>query len=324
MTTDPLAREITRRESRQSYLVMRLLVDRDLVEDGYRAYAYFRWADDMVDKYCASAAERIDFIRGERQLVQLLYQGGQPAHLRREEKFLAELIQHDRGPNSRLRSYIENFIAVIEFDAERKGRPISGDELETYTARLATAVTDAIQYFIGNGYPYLEHPYRTSSARAAHIAHMLRDLRQDLAVGFVNVPTEDQESYRLQLSDLESPAFRDWVKSRVNLARLELQRGEEYIDSLPILRTQIAAHWYSSHFAHLLDRIERDDYRLRLDYSDSSATLEFLGMVGITLRVTLHHVVRLLTGWGRRGDARESRRTSKPGGSLVRSGLTGP
>ena len=48
-TTARLARSITWASSKQSYLTARLLADRDLVDDCLRAYAYFRWVDDMVD-----------------------------------------------------------------------------------------------------------------------------------------------------------------------------------------------------------------------------------------------------------------------------------
>ena len=48
-STARLARSITWASSKQSYLTARLLADRDLADDCLRAYAYFRWADDMID-----------------------------------------------------------------------------------------------------------------------------------------------------------------------------------------------------------------------------------------------------------------------------------
>jgi hypothetical protein len=53
------------------------------------------------------------------------------------------LINHDRGENSGLQSFIRNFMAVIEFDAYRRGRLISKNELEWYSNCLAKAVTKA-------------------------------------------------------------------------------------------------------------------------------------------------------------------------------------
>ncbi len=285
-----LARQITFRESKQSYFTMRLLIDRDLVDDSYRAYAYFRWADDVVDEHLTTREERLAFIRGQKNLIARLYDGERPGDLGLEETMVAELIRHDRQPHSGLRSYIENFLAIIEFDAERKGRRITEEELRTYTDRLALAVTDAIQYFIRNGHPYPEDERRIAGARAAHITHMLRDMREDLPEGYANIPSEYLMEQGIEPEGIESPAFRAWVKSRVEEAREDFRLGKAYIDGLDVLRTKIAARWYCARFEHLLDTIEEDGYRLRSDYNDEKTALRWLQMTGLAARVTLRHL----------------------------------
>ncbi len=50
-STAALARSITWASSKQTYYTARLMVDKDLVDDCYRAYAYFRWADDIIDDF---------------------------------------------------------------------------------------------------------------------------------------------------------------------------------------------------------------------------------------------------------------------------------
>ena len=44
--TAALARAITRAGSKQTYYTARLMVDKALVDDFLKAYAYFRWVDD--------------------------------------------------------------------------------------------------------------------------------------------------------------------------------------------------------------------------------------------------------------------------------------
>ena len=44
-----LASAITKVASRQTYYTIRFLVDRERVDDAYRAYGYFRWVDDVID-----------------------------------------------------------------------------------------------------------------------------------------------------------------------------------------------------------------------------------------------------------------------------------
>ena len=285
-----LARRITWRESKQSYLTMRLLVDRDLVDDGYRAYAYFRWADDVVDKSLGTKEERIAFIRGQRALIEALYNGQWPEGLREEETMLADMIRNDRWDDSGLRSYIENFLAIIEFDAERKGRLVTEEELRSYTDRLALAVTDAIQYFVKNGHPYAEDERRIAGARAAHIAHMLRDMRKDMPEGYYNVPREYLEANGIGPKDVDSPAILTWVKSRVESAREQFRLGKQYIEGMDVLRTKIAAHWYCARFERVLDTIEEDGYRLRAEYKERHKALAYLRMVWLAVRVSARHV----------------------------------
>ncbi len=86
---------------------------------------------------------------------------------------LADLIAHDRLPESGLASFIRNFMAVIEIDAHRQGRLASRAELQSYTTCLASAVMDGLQYFIGNGESY---PARTIGCWRSPVltTHMLR------------------------------------------------------------------------------------------------------------------------------------------------------
>ena len=97
-STARLARSITWASSKQSYLTARLLADRDLVDDCLRAYAYFRWADDMIDISLSGEAARTAFIERQKTLIDALYRGERPEDLSPEEAMLADLIAHDRRP----------------------------------------------------------------------------------------------------------------------------------------------------------------------------------------------------------------------------------
>ena len=44
-----LAVAITKSASKQTYATIRLFADRDRASDAFRAYAYFRWVDDVLD-----------------------------------------------------------------------------------------------------------------------------------------------------------------------------------------------------------------------------------------------------------------------------------
>lgn len=290
-TTARLARSITWASSKQSYLTARLLADRDLADDCLRAYAYFRWADDMIDISLSSEAARIAFIQRQKNLIDSLYRGERPADLSPEESMLADLIAHDRAPESGLRSFIRNFMAVIEFDAHRQGRLASRAELEAYTACLATAVMDGLQYFIGNGHAYPRTRNRTQAVTGAHITHMLRDTCEDLSAGLVNIPAEHLAAHHLTLNEVNSEDMRAWVREQVVLARMCFQEGKIYIDSLDVLRCKLAGVWYCARFECVLDLIERDGFRLRADYPERHCWKVWLEMARLGLVVTLKHLV---------------------------------
>ncbi len=97
---------------------------------------------------------------------------------------LMELIRSEREERSGLRSYVHNMMAVMAFDAERRGRLISVDELKEYTRHLATAVTEAMHYFIGYGCKSPQDQTRYLAVSAAHITHMFRDTLDDIEAGY--------------------------------------------------------------------------------------------------------------------------------------------
>ena len=73
-----LARSITWASSKQSYLTARFLADRDLADDCLRAYAYFRWADDMIDISLAGREQRFPFIERQKALIEQALPGRTP------------------------------------------------------------------------------------------------------------------------------------------------------------------------------------------------------------------------------------------------------
>jgi phytoene/squalene synthetase len=287
-----LARSITKQGSKQALYTARLVVDRDLVDDFLRAYAYFRWMDDVIDITSASDEERLGFIDRQKELIDLLYRDEEPDGLTQEEEMLRDLIRNDRFAESGLQSFIDNMFAIIEFDAHRKGRFISGDELDWYTGRLSRSVTDGLQYFVGNGYPYPQTDDRLLAAEAAHITHLLRDMAEDTAEGFINIPKEFLDRHGIDPHDVTSEPYRNWVKGRVDLSREYFERGKEYLDTLGVLRCKIAGYWYCARFEGVLDTIERDGYILRPDYSERRNVSTWLDMAWLGLTVPVHHLRR--------------------------------
>jgi phytoene/squalene synthetase len=267
MLSSPAA-AITKAASKQTFYTIRFLVDRQRVDDAYRAYGYFRWVDDVLDAESGSKSERMAFLERQKSLLESIYRGLYPQDVNVHEKMLVELVHHDHEKNSGLQAYLRNMMLVMDFDARRRGRLISQAELNTYTRWLASGVTEAMHYFIGNGDDAPQDETRYLAVTAAHITHMLRDTSDDMQAGYYNIPREVLDAAQIWPQEVHSDAYRLWVKSRVQLARQYFEAGKGYLARVQNPRCRLAGFVYTARFEWLLDTIEREGYILRSQYDE--------------------------------------------------------
>ena len=263
-----IAAEITKAASKQTYYTICLLVDRDLIPDAFRAYAYFRWVDDQLDQTNMHPSERTEFIKRQTVLMDLCFRGDYPDKVTMEESILVDLIRGDTGGPSGLKTYLRNMMAVMSFDASRKGMIITRNALNDYARQLASAVTEAMHHFIGQRCLAPRSEERYLAATGAHITHMLRDSYEDIDNGYFNIPGEFLETHGISPHDLYSDPYQKWVRNRVSLAREYFKAGKNYLMQVENARCRIAGYAYIARFEFILDAIERDGYRLRVAYPE--------------------------------------------------------
>lgn len=279
-----LAPSITKAASEQTFYTIRYLVDADRVADAYRAYAYFRWVDDCLDaesgpalsgesrrnlsRHEDEALERSVFIERQKSLLEKCYRDESPRDADIHEMMLVDLVNTDHEKNSGLQCYLRNMMGVMAFDADRRGRLISQVELNEYTCLLASAVTEAMHYFIGHCCYSPHNEARYFAVTAAHITHMLRDTFDDVQAGYYNIPREVLDANRISPRDIQSDAYRAWVKSRVQLARMYFKAGSDYLSQVQNPRCRLAGFAYAARFEWLLDTFEREEYLLRPQYAE--------------------------------------------------------
>lgn len=278
-----LAAEITKSASTQTYYTIRFFVDRDLVEDAYRAYGYFRWVDDYIDTHSSSRSANHAFINRQRDILDGCYRRETPLELSSEENLLAELVSHDKGDNPGLRSYLYRMMAVMEFDAWRRDHLITQAQLTEYTQNLATAVTDAMYYFIGHDDPAPPVDSRYLAVTAAHITHMLRDTLEDMETGYFNIPEDYLVMTGISVQDVSSPAFREWNCGRVKMARQLFKQGRSSLSQVKNLRCRLVGYAYTARFEWMLRAIEQENYCLRSEYPERKGMRAGLWMVTRTL-----------------------------------------
>jgi phytoene/squalene synthetase len=278
-----LAPSITKAASKQTYYTIRFLADHDRVADAYRAYGYFRWADDVIDEESSAGMERIAFVHRQQSLLESCYRGEIPNGLCVEEWMLVDLVCNDIEKNSGLQIYLRNMMDVMVFDAHRRGRVISQTELCNYSYMLAKAVTEAIYYFIGHDDIVPCHETRYMAVTAAHITHMLRDAMEDVENGYFNIPQEYLEAHKISPQDVTSQAYREWVCKQVRLARSYFKLGRGCTGQIKSLRCRLAVYAYTARFEWMLDTIERDHYCLRSEYPERRSLRAGLWMTWHTL-----------------------------------------
>ncbi len=274
---------ITKAASTQTFYTIRFLADRDRRDDAYRAYGYFRWVDDSLDSDVLSDVQRTALFERQEYLLEQCYLGTPPSDVDLEENMLIELVAQDPDRNSGLRLYLRNMMKVMEFDVHRRGRLISQRELNQYTRWLASAVTECIHYFVGHNDFSPQDPTRYLAVSAAHIAHMLRDTFDDAQLGYYNIPREVLQANHIGPLDVESDAYRAWVKSRVDLAREYFKAGKSYFARVENPRCRLACFAYVARFEWLLDTVEREGYLLRRDYAERKSPRSGLQIIWLTL-----------------------------------------
>ena len=277
---------ITKTGSKQTYYTLRLLADSDRMQDALRAYAYFRWLDDQLDTDASSQQEKVNLLRQQQELLKACYLGEKVDITYPEEQMLVDLVKNDDEENSGLQTYLRDMMAVMAFDVERRGKLISQAKLTRYSQLLSTAVTEYMFHFIGNRDQPPSSPSRYLAVEGAHITHMLRDLLDDVDIGYINIPDELLDEERISLHQLHSQAMRQWVADRVELAHRYFEAGRKYIARVKCKRCRLAGFAYLARFEWMLKVIEGDQYYLRRAYPERKS-----------LKAALWMIWRVYTSW---------------------------
>ena len=180
-------------------------------------YAYFRWFDDVVDSVRLYPEESKFVIERQKKFLSQLYAQESPEELATEELFLAHLVRFDKTQRKNIRRDLGSLICCLEFDADRRGRIISTRELEQYVERNIISYIN-ISSAILNVMDSLKQDLIDIS-KAGLIIDYLFDLREDMALGYINIPLEDIERYEIDLHALDSHEMQIWMRDKMETLR---------------------------------------------------------------------------------------------------------
>ena len=109
MSTEKLPKKITRKSSKQAYWIIKLLSDKYLTADAYRAYSYFRWLDDVIDVSNLKRSQIKRIIKRQESIIARAFRKEKlPLPLSPEEQIIVDLIKSIDKPGSKLENYIRN------------------------------------------------------------------------------------------------------------------------------------------------------------------------------------------------------------------------
>jgi hypothetical protein len=91
------------------------------------------------------------------------------------------------------------------------------------------------------------------------------------------------ETNSIGVQDVSSDAYRNWVKSRLQLAREYFKAGKDYFARVENPRCRLACYAYIARFEWLLDTIEREGHLLRPQYNERKSARTGLWMCWLTL-----------------------------------------
>jgi phytoene/squalene synthetase len=204
-------------------------------------YAYFRWADDIVDAPGRDASAVRRFMGDQAAIIEGSADPRQPA-----ERALRRALA-DRRLGPRLLPAVERMAQALAYDACRGQGPIPEAELQRQVERIGDAFVEAIWVCSGGR-------GRPSSpalllARAATATHMLRDRIEDQSLGYCNLPREQFGA----TVPTPGPALEAWLAVRRAELEAWFAEGLAAVDSIPERRTRALVRLLGERYREVLE-----------------------------------------------------------------------
>ena len=274
-------RTITRREAKNFYYAFLTLpaAKRRAI---YAAYAFCRHCDDSVDEETSADAKMTALAELHANLDDT-YWGipSSPVFLA-----LADVAKQYDIP----RDYFREVILGVESDLV-KDRFQNFEELREYCYRVASVVgLICLQIF---GYKNeAAKEYAVDLGLAMQLTNIIRDVREDLAMGRVYLPQDEMARFGYSEEDLSNgvrnQAFRDLMKFQSQRARDYFDRGFKLLPYLS-RRSRACPAVLGALYSKVLDRIEASDY----DILDSRVSLSKAEKIRITAKTWLGSMLPL-------------------------------
>lgn len=273
-------KSLTAHYSKSFYAVTQLL-PQETRWATYALYGFCRYADNLIDlPRNRSVEELLQEVEMLRQEIILGYRTGESEH-----PILQPFILMARRYGIPL-EYPLDLLKGVEMDLTRK-RYQNFSELYLFAYRVAGVVglmmTHVLGYSNGEAFHYAE-----KLGIAMQLTNILRDIKEDAAMGRIYLPLEELHQFGLTEKDILQ---KRWNAAMKTLMEFQVKRAEQYYQSAqpgiamlhPRSRFAIAAA--SRIYGGILDKIKQNDYN------------PFLGRVYVSKSEKI--IILLKERWGR-------------------------
>lgn len=265
-----------------TFLLAKLCLRRDDRYISYLLYSYLRSVDDFVDEKDGSNDLRKKFVLEQQKTVNNLYNND-----RKSNTLIGRIIDYDRSNDCRLKPCILKMLEIFEFDVSRRNKFVSSEKLENYSVNLGSAYTQVLLNFVEPGYKY-QHA-DSLLAHACHLAHMLRDFKEDIDLGYINLSKEEIKRYGIELNRISDPNLKIWLKDKIKLIKEHFTKGKTALDKNPILRIKLMGYLYCFRYETVIQQIEEGGYRLKDEYPMRFRDIMFL--IFILISIAFRHLL---------------------------------
>lgn len=253
------AAEATAKGSKSFYFASRFF-PRDMFRHSHGVYWFCRTTDDLVDEAASPDDGRRALDQWEAELREAL-RGGPVQHP------TLKLFMHVMRECGIPEEYPLDLVAGCRMDLERK-RYETWADLRLYCYRVASCVGLMMCHvigFTGGVDSKLAKQHAIDLGLAMQITNILRDVKDDWAMGRVYFPAEDMERFGYGLSDIAANRVNEPFRK---LMQFEAERAKALYASampgIPMLRPtgRFAVEIAAKVYAGILREIERADYNV--------------------------------------------------------------
>jgi phytoene synthase len=271
---------ITRTHARSFYFSSHVLA-REKRLSSYAVYAFCRKADNAVD----SVGEPLPYDEARRNLADMrrqldvVYEGQHP--LQGPLLALRDTVERYQIP----REYFSDLLRGVEMDLTQT-RYQTFDQLKEYCYCVASVVGLMMTKVFG-----LRNESALQNAidmgTAMQLTNILRDIKEDYAMGRVYLPQEDLSRFGYTEEDLGrgiiNENFTALMRFEISRAREYYQRAERGIPFLSDAGSRYCVRLMSATYAGILDRIEKGRY----DVFSRRAHVPIGGKIGLAVHLLL-------------------------------------